>query len=219
LSGFRGWFRGSVNSASHGSVVWRWCSKCQCLAFGGSGAPGPCPAGDAHDHGASYDYWFPLAPQIEVELPSRRGEPPLRVRVEQPYSSEEVPGERGWRRCNRCQGFSKTGGSCVDGVPHTHDGSAACLIACNAPTTPGQAHWRLRKKCQTLSFGGGACFAGGTHDLLGSSDYTVRDNPGQNQWRQTMNCHGLWFSGGMGGRGHCPAPAGVHDAGTDDYFV
>jgi Common central domain of tyrosinase len=34
---------------------WRWCSKCQGLAFAGGG-PGPCAAGGSHDHTASGQY-------------------------------------------------------------------------------------------------------------------------------------------------------------------
>ena len=35
---------------------WRWCSKCQGLAFAGNGLPGICPAGGHHDHNGSGDY-------------------------------------------------------------------------------------------------------------------------------------------------------------------
>jgi hypothetical protein len=35
---------------------WRWCRKCQGLAFGGAGAPGACPAGGSHDHTGSGNY-------------------------------------------------------------------------------------------------------------------------------------------------------------------
>jgi len=222
---------------------WRWCRKCQSLAFGG-GAPGPCAAGGTHDHSASGNYWLGFAnqtlpPPVLIERPLRPGGlggpggigglggglgVPIpdrgiaRLRVEQPVSTLEQPGERGWRWCSRCQGFSRAGGSCVGGVPHAHDGSGAYLVARNAPTAPGQAHWRLCRKCQTLAFRAGACFAGGTHDLAGSGDYTVRENAGQNQWRHCRNCQGLWFSGN-GGQGRCPAPGGVHDTGPDDYVV
>jgi hypothetical protein len=186
------------------------------MTFGGA-PPAPCPAGGTHDLGSSGEYWLAFSPMIDIVRPSPRGGPPLRIRVE-PYSSEEIPGERAWRYCNRCQGFSRAGGRCVGGVAHAHDGSAAYVVARNAPTAPGQAHWRLCRKCQTLSFRGGVCFAGGAHDHVGSADYTVRANPGQNQWRHCKNCQGLWFSGN-GGLGRCPAPGGVHDTGTDDFFV
>jgi hypothetical protein len=204
---------GEYTVIRNGQSNWRWCRKCHCLAYGG-GAPGPCPAGGRHDHGGSGNFWLPFVPQIEIEL--RR--PPFRARIEQPFSSVEVPGERGWRWCNKCQGFSKTDGKCDGGKAHAYDGSRNYIVARNAPTAPGQAHWRLCKNCQTLALRPGACFAGGTHDLVGSGDYTVRENPGQDQWRHCVNCQGLWFSGN-GGQGRCPAPAGVHDMGTDEFFV
>ena len=34
---------------------WRWCSKCQGLAFAGY-SPGVCPAGGGHNAAGSYDY-------------------------------------------------------------------------------------------------------------------------------------------------------------------
>jgi hypothetical protein len=103
-------------------------------------------------------------------------------------------------------------------VAHDHGGSGAYIVAVNAPTAPGQAHWRLCKKCQTLAFRAGACFAGGAHDLVGSGDYTLRYNAGQSQWRHCGNCHGLWYSGN-GGQGRCPAPAGLHSPGADEFFI
>lgn len=35
---------------------WRWCNKCQVLAFGGEATPGPCSAGGQHDHTGSNNY-------------------------------------------------------------------------------------------------------------------------------------------------------------------
>jgi len=35
---------------------WRWCNKCQGLAFAGSPSPGACPAGGTHDHAGSGNY-------------------------------------------------------------------------------------------------------------------------------------------------------------------
>jgi hypothetical protein len=35
---------------------WRWCNKCQALAFAGNGALGACPAGGQHNHTGSGDY-------------------------------------------------------------------------------------------------------------------------------------------------------------------
>ena len=35
---------------------WRWCSKCQVLAFAGNPTLGPCPAGGMHEHTGSGNY-------------------------------------------------------------------------------------------------------------------------------------------------------------------
>jgi hypothetical protein len=35
---------------------WRWCNKCQALAYGGNADLGPCPASGLHDHFGSGDY-------------------------------------------------------------------------------------------------------------------------------------------------------------------
>jgi hypothetical protein len=187
---------GEYTVLRNGQAGWRWCRKCQGLAFGGNPAPGACPAGGSHDQVGSGDYWLAAAP---------------------PVGSAEVPGERGWLWCNRCQGLTRPGGRCAGGVPHAHGGSGAYVVPRDAPTAPGQAHWRLCRKCQTLAFGQGACFSGGPHDLVGSSDYTLR-GAGQAGWRHCRNCQGLWFSGN-GGQGRCPSPAGAHDAGSDDYVA
>jgi hypothetical protein len=45
---------------------WRWCRKCESMAFwDGSRSPGPCPAGDTHDHSASGAY-IPPAFRVDV---------------------------------------------------------------------------------------------------------------------------------------------------------
>ena len=41
-----------------GQNLWRWCMKCQGLAFSGD-APGVCPTGGTHDHTGSEDYTLP----------------------------------------------------------------------------------------------------------------------------------------------------------------
>jgi hypothetical protein len=48
-------FRGSGPLPLDTQEGWRWCKKCQVLAFG-SNPPGACPAGDAHDHSSSGHY-------------------------------------------------------------------------------------------------------------------------------------------------------------------
>ena len=40
---------------------WRWCNKCQGLAFAGFPSQGACPAGGLHNHFLSGDYVLSLA--------------------------------------------------------------------------------------------------------------------------------------------------------------
>ena len=35
---------------------WRWCNKCQGLAYAGNLSLGACPAGGTHDHSGSGNY-------------------------------------------------------------------------------------------------------------------------------------------------------------------
>jgi hypothetical protein len=55
-----------------GSLFWRWCSKCQLIAWNGHEAPGPCPAGGIHDHSGSPFYTAPhfLGEVNEVAFPA-----------------------------------------------------------------------------------------------------------------------------------------------------
>jgi hypothetical protein len=55
---------GNYNLASRGAGAlppesqenWRWCKKCEVLAFGGTASPGACAAGGQHDHSSSGNY-------------------------------------------------------------------------------------------------------------------------------------------------------------------
>jgi hypothetical protein len=82
---------------------WRWCSKCQGLAFAGNPSLGSCPAGGQHDHGGSGNY----------TLIQNIGEFP--------------GGQNNWRWCRQCQGLAFAGnpslGSCPAGGQHDHTGS------------------------------------------------------------------------------------------------
>ncbi|GAA3769351.1 hypothetical protein GCM10022225_65140 [Plantactinospora mayteni] len=60
---------------------WRWCRKCQGLAFAGNGTSGRCPAGSGHNFTASYNYHLFHDTTIGT--------------LEQPN----------WRWCSRCQGL------------------------------------------------------------------------------------------------------------------
>jgi hypothetical protein len=78
---------------------WRWCSKCQTLAFNGAGA-GACAAGGVHDHSKSANYYL-----------SGKG---------------AEPSQSDWRWCKKCQSlaFGAAGpGVCPAGGRHDHVGS------------------------------------------------------------------------------------------------
>jgi len=81
---------------------WRWCNKCQCLAFAGNLSLGPCAAGGTHDHGGSGNY------VLTQDDPS-------------------APGQPNWRWCNKCQELAFAGkpslGPCPAGGSHNHAGS------------------------------------------------------------------------------------------------
>jgi len=139
---------------------WRWCNKCQGLAFAGNSSPGTCPAGQSHDHSGSGNYR--LVQNTPVLLPSSQDN---------------------WRWCNKCQGLSFGGssssGTCPAGGTHDHAGSGNHdLIQNTSVSIPEtQDNWRWCNKCQGLSYGGssssGTCPAGGTHDHKGSGNYVL----------------------------------------------
>jgi hypothetical protein len=178
---------------------WRWCSKCQGLAFAG-GASGPCPAGGVHDHAASGHYRLF-------------------------HNAAGAPGQSNWRWCSKCQGLTFGGGAptlCPAGGNHDLSGSGDYTLVHNMPGAPGQSNWRWCRKCAGLAFGGrapGPCAAGGTHDHTGSGDYTLAHAPvelqNQDNWRYCSKCRGLAFGGGA--PGVCPA-GGTHDHTTSGNY-
>src|SRR4051812_2010411 len=137
---------------------WRWCNKCQGLAFGGSATTGPCPARGTHNHVGSGNY-----------------------RLFQ--NTTEVPGQDNWRWCTKCQGVAYAGGAdlgaCPAGGKHDHAGSGNYVLVQNLPTSLPytQDNWRWCGKCQGLAFAGnatlGMCPGGGTHDHAGSGNYVL----------------------------------------------
>lgn len=139
-----------------GQWDWRWCSKCEGLAYAGSGRPGSCPAGGRHEHTGSNNYALPM-------------------------NDASYPGQPNWRWCSKCQGLAFAGigpGSCPAGGAHDTSTSADYRLATpDAVGHPGQEQWKWCNKCQGLSFAGnpspGACPAGGTHDHTGSSNYLL----------------------------------------------
>jgi len=89
---------------------WRWCSKCQSLAFAG-GNEGICPAGGKHDQRTSYNYVL----QMNVhQLP--------------PNSQDN------WRWCSKCQSLAFAGGNegiCPAGGKHDHSMSGNYVLQHN----------------------------------------------------------------------------------------
>jgi hypothetical protein len=139
-----------------GQDNWRWCKKCQGLAFNGNATPGACPAGGRHDHNGSGNY------DLIHEGPN-------------------APGQPNWRWCNKCQGLAynanATPGACAAGGKHDHGGSGNYTLIHGAAGAPSQSEWRWCNKCQGLAFNGnaslGTCPAGGQHDHNGSGNYTL----------------------------------------------
>ncbi len=81
---------------------WRWCSKCQGLAFGPGNAGSVCPAGGTHSRSPSGDYSLL-------------------------HNAGVAPGQQSeWRWCNKCQGLFFGGGAgsvCPVGGAHNKVGS------------------------------------------------------------------------------------------------
>jgi hypothetical protein len=88
---------------------WRWCSKCQGLAFAGNPSLGACPAGETHDHAGSGNYRLIQDPAVLL-----------------PFS------QNNWRWCNKCQGLTFAGnpspGACPAGETHDHAGSGNYVL-------------------------------------------------------------------------------------------
>ena len=135
---------------------WRWCTKCQVLAFAGSPSPGPCAAGGSHDHTGSGDYGL--------------------------MQNLSVPGaQSNWRCCDKCLVLAFAGspslGPCAAGGSHDHTGSGDYVLMQNVTVPGAQSNWRCCNKCLVLAFAGnpspGACAAGGSHDHTGSGDYWI----------------------------------------------
>jgi hypothetical protein len=137
---------------------WRWCNKCQVLAYAGSPSPGPCAAGGNHDHAGSGNY---VLSEGVLGGPNRQGN---------------------WRWCNKCQVLAYAGspspGPCAAGGNHDHTGSGNYVLTSNVPVGPyQQGNWKWCNKCQVLAYAGspspGPCAAGGNHDHTGSGNYVL----------------------------------------------
>ncbi|MBC4018134.1 hypothetical protein H7965_22840 [Siccirubricoccus deserti] len=117
---------------ARGQPDWRWCRKCQGLAYGGGVAQSRCPRGGQHDHTGSAAYTVAM-------------------------NDPAAPGQPGWRWCHKCQGLAYGGGApgpCPAGGQHDHGGSGAYAVPMNDPNAPGQTGWRWCRKCQGLAYAG-----------------------------------------------------------------
>jgi hypothetical protein len=133
---------------------WRWCHKCEGLAFAGFGS---CPVGGFHDGTESGDY--SLA-----------------------FSSPGVPGQAGWRWCRKCFGMgfggNPTPGACPSTGQHDYSQSGDYTLFRDAPAALGQQGWRWCHKCQGLFYGDNAAssrcpFDKGLHEGSPSSNYVL----------------------------------------------
>ena len=142
----------SVPAGTKCEENWRWCRKCECLAYAGYSL---CGSGGPHDLSGSMDYAL-------KELAFRH-----------PY--------RAHLACKKCFCVFRSRilgcGPCASGGDHSSYGTPLTL----APTTirtesNGQSGWRFCDKCHLLLYSPGSpehCAAGGEHDLQKSSDYRI----------------------------------------------
>jgi hypothetical protein len=152
-----------------GQHGWRWCNKCQGLAFDGGSA---CPVGGAHTH-------------QEINRVKGRREYGLNLVPDLPIAG----GQHEWTWCVKCSGLVFAGhtqaGPCPAGGTHSHSGGDYALpqLPFDDALVPYQDRWGWCNKCQELTFTGndvpggnphpplGSCPAGGTHDHTGGGDY------------------------------------------------
>ncbi len=136
---------------AQGQTNWRWCRKCQGLAYGGH-VGGVCIKGGTHDFSISADYVLPA----NVALAGHQSN---------------------WKWCGKCDGLAFAGqpSLCAAGGAHDHTGSWDYALAINQPDAEGQPNWRWCSNCMTLAYAGGA--TGATREELGlpvaSSDPVV----------------------------------------------
>lgn len=131
---------------------WRYCRKCQGLAFLGQGL-GRCPADGEHDFSESGRYTL--------------------VR--------DGAGQGDWRWCRKCQGLFFHGnnsfGRCPAGGRHATDALALSGNYSLVQEGSGQNGWRYCNKCEGLYFAGngshGRCPGGDAHAEEGTGDYVL----------------------------------------------
>jgi len=197
---------------------WRWCNKCQGLAYAGNTSPGPCPAGGVHDHAGSFNYFLAF--------------------FSTPPAGANAGFQFNWRWCNKCQGLAYAGkefpGPCPAGGSHDHSGSYDYALIFSwldlgpSPATDTQDNWQWCNKCQVLAYAGndspGACAGGGGHNHTGTYDYVLSYSPlvepsnYQGNWQWCTKCQALAYAGNAS-PGPCPA-GGIHDhTGSYNYGV
>jgi hypothetical protein len=143
-------------SITNAQNLWKWCNKCQGMAYSDSGTLGVCPAGNVHDHTGSSDY------SLLYGLPGSAA-------------------QSNWRWCSKCQGLAFAGNSasvCPAGDGHSSIGSADYALLYDTTMASAQSNWRWCSKCQGLAFAGnsaGVCPAGDGHSSAGSADYNAID--------------------------------------------
>ncbi|RSL85668.1 hypothetical protein CDV31_016527 [Fusarium ambrosium] len=146
---------GNPRGIASGQDQWRWCNKCQALAFDGHTC---CPAGGAHINTTSWNYTLIAN---DPALPNSQS---------------------GWMWCNKCYGlaYSKdvSDGTCPRGGTHDHAGSADYALPMNVGPSGGQNQWSWCKWCQQLWWSGngeGRCSHSpvGGHSTDRSADYTL----------------------------------------------
>lgn len=132
---------------------WRWCNRCQGLAFKGFGD------GICFDEGPHY-----LAGSATYAV-----------------GFDEAPNDaqEGWIWCSRCQGlvFGENGGTCFNGEPHVLSDSRPYWVNVDVPPPGAQDGWRWCNRCGRLiysGFGSGICWDGAAHDFAGSGNYSVQ---------------------------------------------
>ncbi|WP_329419989.1 hypothetical protein [Streptomyces sp. NBC_01268] len=185
-----------VPAYPHQQPGWRWCAKCQGLAFAFGTKVGECPVGGTHDHGPSWPY------SLLHEFPA----PAVQA---------------GWRWCAKCQSLAFADGStgpCQAGGSHDHTGSGAYHLLHGVEPMAGEAGWRWCAKCQVLASGlgtPGPCAAGGRHDHTTSGNYSMQHDvtlpTAQSGWHECGKCRALVFADGS--PGPCPG-SGAHQPST-----
>lgn len=134
--------------------------------------------------------------------------------------------QKGWRKCNRCQGFFNAfgvGGACIGGGMHDFFTSAEYKAPWGTPEPGAQEGWGACLKCACLAAKGapGMCNDLTPHEFAEfGAHYSVLVGPHTSArpgWRWCNKCQCLWD--GSHPTGQCYA-GGAHDAtGSLEYSV